>query len=357
MSLFSRKNIPLVGLDISSSVVKLLELSRQGGRGGSRYRVESYGVEILPPNVMVEGSIVDIEAVGQAIKKVVKKSGSRAKSAALAVSGSSVITKTISIAASLSDKELEAQIEMEADQYVPYPLEEVNLDFEVLGPSEKNPQMVDVLLAACRSETVDERVAAAALGGLECDVVDVEAYALERACRELAVEWPNGGEGLTVALVDIGANTTTLNALHSNTTVYTREQNFGGRQLTEEIQRRYGLSFEEAGMAKRNGGLPDSYDAEVLDPFKEAVAQQVNRAIQFFLGATPYNHVDLIALAGGTSSIPGLDDLIQERLGVDTVVANPFTNMSIGSRVNAEALSSDAPAMMIACGLALRSFS
>ncbi len=356
MSLFSRKNAPLLGLDISSSVVKLLELSRQGGRGGSRYRVESYGVEILPPNVMVEGSVVDIEAVGQAIKKVVKKSGTKAKSAALAVSGSSVITKTISVAASLNDKELEAQIEMEADQYVPYPLEEVNLDFEVLGPSEKNPQMVDVLLAACRSETVDERIAAVGLGGLECEIVDVEAYAMERTCQELAADWPNGGEGLTVALLDIGATTTTLNALHSNTTVYTREQNFGGRQLTEEIQRRYGLSFEEAGMAKRNGGLPDSYEAEVLDPFKEAVAQQVNRAIQFFLGATPYNHVDLVILAGGTSSIVGLDDLIQDRLGVDTVVANPFTNMSIGSRVDAEALSNDAPAMMIACGLALRSF-
>jgi len=356
MSLFSRKNAPLLGLDISSSVVKLLELSRQGGRGGSRYRVESYGVEILPPNVMVEGSVVDIEAVGQAIKKVVKKSGTKAKSAALAVSGSSVITKTISVAASLSDKELEAQIEMEADQHVPYPLEEVNLDFEVLGASEKNPQMVDVLLAACRSETVDERIAAVGLGGLECEIVDVEAYAMERTCQELAADWPNGGEGLTVALLDIGATTTTLNALHSNTTVYTREQNFGGRQLTEEIQRRYGLSFEEAGMAKRNGGLPDSYEAEVLDPFKEAVAQQVNRAVQFFLGATPYNHVDLVILAGGTSSIAGLDDLIQDRLGVDTIVANPFTNMSIGSRVNAEALSNDAPAMMIACGLALRSF-
>ncbi len=356
MSLFSRKNAPLLGLDVSSSVVKLLELSRQGGRGGSRYRVESYGVEILPPNVMVEGSVVDIEAVGQAIRKVVKKSGTKAKSAALAVSGSSVITKTISVAASLSDKELEAQIEMEADQYVPYPLEEVNLDFEVLGPSEKNPQMVDVLLAACRSETVDERIAAVGLGGLECEIVDVEAYAMERTCRELAAAWPNGGEGLTVALLDIGATTTTLNALHGNTTVYTREQNFGGRQLTEEIQRRYGLSFEEAGMAKRNGGLPDSYEVEVLDPFKEAVAQQVNRAIQFFLGATPYNHVDLVILAGGTSSIVGLDDLIQDRLGVDTVVANPFTNMSIGSRVDAEVLSNDAPAMMIACGLALRSF-
>jgi len=356
MSLFSRRKPPVLGLDISSSVVKLLELSEQGGRGSGRYRVESYGVEVLPPNVMVEGNIMDVEAVGRAIRAVVKKSGSKAKGAAVAVSGSSVITKTISVSASLSEKELEAQIEMEADQYVPFPLEEVNLDFEVIGPNEKNPEMMDVLLAACRSETVDERVAAVSLGGLECEVVDVEGYALERACGVLSSQWPNGGEGLTVALLDIGATTTTLNALHSGVTVYTREQNFGGRHLTEEIQRRYGLSFEEAGMAKRNGGLPDSFEAEVLEPFKEAVAQQVNRAIQFFLGATPYNHVDLIVLAGGTSSIPGLDELIQERLGVDTLVANPFTHMSIGSKVDAQALANDAPAMMIACGLALRSF-
>ena len=245
---------------------------------------------------------------------------------------------------------------MEADQYVPYPLEEVNLDYELLGPNDKNPEMVDVLLAACRSETVEERVAAAGLGGLDCEVVDVEAYALERVCSELSPDWPNNGEGLTVALIDMGATTTTLNALHDNTTVYTREQTFGGRQLTEEIQRRYGLSFEEAGMAKRKGGLPDNYEVEVLEPFKEAVVQQVNRAIQFFLGATPYNHVDLIVLAGGTSSIPGLDDLVQERLGVDALVANPFTRMSISPKVDAAALSTDAPAMMIACGLALRSF-
>ncbi len=356
MSLFSRRKPPLIGLDISSSVVKLLELSEQGGRGSGRYRVEAYAVETLAPNVMVEGNIMDVEAVGRAIRSAVKKSGTKSRKAAVAVSGSSVITKTISVSAELSEKELEAQIEMEADQYVPFPLEEVNLDWEVIGTNEKNPELMDVLLAACRSETVDERVAAISLAGLECEVVDVEGYALERACSVLASQWPNGGEGLTVALLDIGATTTTLNALHDGMTVYTREQNFGGRQLTEEIQRRYGLSFEEAGMAKRNGGLPDSYETEVLDPFKEAVAQQVNRAIQFFLGATPYNHVDLIVLAGGTSSIPGLDELIQDRLGVDTLVANPFTHMSIGSKVDAQALANDAPAMMIACGLALRSF-
>ncbi len=356
MGLFKHKKPPMLGVDISSSVVKLLELSRQSGRGGNRYRVESYGVEILPPNIIVEGNIVDIEAVGASLRKAIKKSGTKLKNAAIALSGASVITKTITVPASLSEREIEAQIEMEADQYVPYPLEEVNLDYEVLGPNEKTPEMVDVLLAACRSETVEERVAAVTLGGLDCEVVDVEAYALERVCSELSPGWPNNGEGLTVALIDMGATTTTLNALHNNVTVYTREQTFGGRQLTEEIQRRYGLSFEEAGMAKRKGGLPDNYEVEVLEPFKEAVVQQVNRAIQFFLGATPYNHVDLIVLAGGTSSIPGVDDLVQERLGVDTLVANPFTRMSIGSRVDAAALSADAPAMMIACGLALRSF-
>ncbi len=356
MSLFSRRNPPLLGLDISSSVVKLLELSEQGGRGSGRYRVESYAVEVLPPNVMVEGNIMDVEAVGRTIRAAVKKSGTKAKGAAVAVSGASVITKVISVPASLSERELEEQIQMEADQYVPFPLEEVNLDWEVQGPNEKNPEMMDVLLAACRTETVDERVGAVSLAGLECKVVDVESYALERACSILATQWPNGGEGLTVAVVDIGATTTTLNALHSGHTVYTREQNFGGRHLTEEIQRRYGLSFEEAGLAKRNGGLPDSYETEVLEPFKEAVAQQVNRAIQFFLGATQYNHVDLIVLAGGTSTIPGLDELVHDRLGVDTQVANPFTHMAIGSRVDAQALANDAPAMMIACGLALRSF-
>ncbi len=356
MSLFGHKKPSVVGLDISSSVVKLLELSRQGGPGGAKYRVESYAVEALPPGAVVDNNITDVEAVGHAIGKAIEKSGTKVKEGAVAVSGASVITKTITMAASLSEREIEAQIEMEADQYVPYPLEEVNLDFEVLGPNEKNPEMLDILLAACRAENVDDRVAALSIGGLDCSLVDVEAYALERACQELSSQWPNAGEGLTVALADIGASTTTLSVLHNNKTIYSREQNFGGNQLTEEIQRRYGLSLEEVEAVKRNGELPDSYGPEVLDPFKEVVAQQVNRAIQFFLGATSYNHVDLVVLAGGISSIPGLDDLIYERLGVETVLANPFTHMSLNSKVNADALSNDAPAIMIACGLALRSF-
>jgi type IV pilus assembly protein PilM len=305
---------------------------------------------------VVEKNIADVDAVGKAVRNVVRKAGTRNKRAAVAVSGSAVITKVISMPASLSESEMESQIQLEADQYIPYPLEEVNIDFQILGSSEKSPELVDVLLAASRSENVDDRVAALELAGLSCEIVDLEAYAMEVACTQLADQWPNGGESQTIAVADIGATTTTLNVLHNNHITYTREQNFGGRQLTEEIQRRYGLSVEEAGMAKRQGGLPDNYVPEVLEPFKEAMAQQVSRSLQFFFSSSAYNSVDHIILAGGSSSIPGVDDLIEEKLGTPASVANPFANMSVSSKVKPQALSADAPALMIACGLALRSF-
>ena len=353
---FRSKKQAMLGLDVSSTAVKLLELSTATGRSGNRYRVESYAVEPLPANAVVEKNIADVDAVGQAIRNVVKRSGSRAKRAAVAVSGSAVITKLITMPASLSDTEMENQIQLEADQYIPYPLEEVNIDFEILGPSEKNPEMVDVLLAASRSENVDDRVAALEIAGLSAAVVDVEAYAMENIFAEMVDQLPDYGDEQTIAIADIGATITTLNVLHNGHITYTREQNFGGRQLTEEIQRRYGLSHEEAGMAKRQGGLPDNYVPEVLDPFKEAMAQQVSRSLQFFFSSSAYNSVDHIILAGGSSSIPGVDELIEEKIGTPTIIANPFANMSVASNVKPQSLSNDAPSLMIACGLALRSF-
>ncbi len=347
----------MLGLDISSTAVKLLELSQHSGRSGVRYRVESYAVEPLPPSAVVEKNIADVEAVGETIRKTIKRSGTRAKHAAVAISGSAVITKIISLPATMSECEIEIQIEIEADEHLPHPIEEVNIDFQILGPSEKSHEMVDVLLVASRSENVDTRIDALDLAGLICEVVDVEAYAMERACGRIADQWPNGGEDLAVAVADIGATTTTLDVLYGNRVIYTREQNFGGRQLTGEIQRRYGLSMEEVGMAKRQGHLPDNYIPDVLEPFREAMVQQVNRSIQFFYSASNHNVVDLIVLAGGCASVAGIDDLVQERLGIETMIANPLANMSVGPRVQPKAISNDAPAaMMIACGLALRSF-
>jgi type IV pilus assembly protein PilM len=352
LGLFSKKSNTLLGIDISSTSVKLLELSQSG----NRYRVESYAVEPLPANAVVEKNIVELEGVGEALTRVLVKARTNVRNAAVAVAGSAVITKTIEMDAGLSDDELESQMKLEADQYIPYPLEEVAIDFEVQGYSTRNPERVDVLLAACRKENVEVREAALALAGLSARVVDVEAYALERSFGLIAAQLSNNQEKLIVAVVDIGATMTTLSVLHNGRIIYTREQLFGGRQLTEEIQRRYGLSMGEAGLAKKQGGLPDDYHSEVLQPFKDAVVQQVSRSLQFFFASGQYHEVDYIMLAGGTASIAGLDNLIQQRLGTPTLVANPFADMALSSKVNAGALASDAPALMIACGLALRSF-
>ena len=314
--LLGKKSSSVLGVDISSSSVKLLELSKQG----DRYKVESYAVEPLPANAVVEKNITDVEAVGEVLKRVASKSRTSVKQVAVAVSGSAVIT------------------------------------FEVQGPSEANPDQVDVLLAACRKENVDIREDALEIASLTTKIVDVEAYALERAYALIEPQLDSQGEELVVAIVDIGATMTTLSVLAEGKTVYTREQIFGGKQLTEEIQRRYGLSLEEAGLAKKQGGLPDDYDSEVLTPFREAVVQQVARALQFFFGASQYNAVDYVVLAGGTASIQGLTEMVEEKTGTPTLVANPFADMAVGSRVNASSLSNDAPSLMIACGLAMRSF-
>ena len=352
MALFRRRNIPLLGVDISSTSVKLLELVRTG----NRYRVESYAVEPLPPNSVMEKNITDAQLVGEAIGRAVKKSGTRTRAAACAVAGSSVITKVISMPANLSDEELEGRIQIEADQYIPYSLDEISLDYSVLGASSSDPDRIDVLLAASRSDNVEVRVAALEVGGLQAKIVDVEAFALENAVALLAAQGGPVSNSHIVAVMDVGATASTLSVLEDSKIIYTREQLFGGRQLTDEIQRRYGLSYEEAGLAKRQGGLPDNYGPEVLRPYMESMAQEINRALQFFYSSSQVGTVDHVVIAGGCASILGIDALVQSKIDTPVSVANPFASMTAASRVRAEALANDAPALMIACGLALRSF-
>lgn len=351
LALFDKKTKPMLGLDISSTSVKLLELSRQG----DSFRVENYSVKALPPNAVIEKNINDPEAVAQVIKATVNQSRTKIKDCAVAVAGSAVITKVIEMPADLSEDAMEVQISLEADQYIPFPLDEVALDFDIQGPSLRNPNQVEVLLAACRRENVEARSTVLELADLKPRVVDVEAYTMERAFQLIRSQFDEQKEQI-VAIVDIGSTMTTLSVLVDGKTIYTREQLFGGRQLTEEIQRRYGLSEEEAGLAKKQGGLPDDYGPEVLEPFKDSVVQQVTRSLQFFFSSTQYNDVDHILLAGGVASLRGLAELIEAKLGTSVTVANPFANMSVSSRVNAASLANDAPSLMIATGLALRSF-
>ncbi|MGI2026860.1 pilus assembly protein PilM [Endozoicomonas sp. ALB091] len=350
--LLKKKSNAVLGVDISSTSVKVIEL----GLKGSVYRVEAFCVEPLPPGAVVENNIHEVDVIGEAVARALSQSRTGLKNAAVAVSGAAVITKTIDMDASLSEDEMETQISVEADQYIPYAMDEVAIDFEVQGLNEKNPERVEVLLAACRRDNVEMREEALRLGGLTARVVDVEAFAMERACELIDGQLDLPDQDPVLAIVDIGATKTTLNVISRGKTVYTREQLFGGRQLTDEIQRRYGLTPEEAEKAKCKGGLPDDYEPEVLEPFRETVVQQVSRSLQFFYSSSQFNDVDAIALVGGSASIPGMAEMIQDKLGVPTRLANPFAGMSMAGKVDKDQLATEAPALMIACGLAMRSF-
>lgn len=352
MGWFGQNQSTVLGIDISTAAIKLLELSKVA----ARYRVESYAVSPLPQGAIIDKNIANIDVVADAIKMALKQSGSKIKQAAVAVAGSSVMTKVILMPASLTDEQMEEQILVEADQYVPYSLDEVNFDFEILGENETEPEKVNVLIAASRKEIIEDRIQVLAKAGLKAKVVDVEAFAMENAFTLLIDQLPDAVEGQTVAIVDIGATVTALNVVYNSRTIYTRDQPFGGRQLTEEIQRRYGLTYEEAGLAKKLGGLPDNYTVDVLEPFKRAMVQQIQRSIQYFSSSSASKRVDTLILAGGCASIPGMDKMVLQALGLPTVIANPFINMALSSRVKPQSLSNDASAMMIACGLALRSF-
>nr|WP_243456321.1 pilus assembly protein PilM [Psychrobacter halodurans] len=340
----------MIGVDICATSVKLVDIQRQQGM----FHLKSYGIERLPEGVVVDKLIVDTEAVGDTIASLARRCQVANAHAATAVSGSAVITKIIDMDMALSDVEREAQIRLDADQYVPYPLEDVNLDFEVLGPSLVSDDMVQVLLAASRSENVDQRVDALTFGGMQTKVMDIESHAIERAFGLMVDNLPGLPE--LVALVDIGHNQTTLYVAKNGEFIYSREQLFGGAQLTEAIQNRYGLSSEEAALSKRERTLPDDYYPEILTPFIENTIQQITRSLQFYFSSSQYSNIDHVVLAGGSSSIPGLAGMAQQKLGVTVSIANPFTNMTIVPHIDNEQLAIDAPSLMAACGLALRSF-
>lgn len=349
---FKVRTTPLVGIDISSSTVKVLELARQEGR----YSVNTYGVELLPPESVVDKNLKAIDKVAETIRRVVKRVGVDRKFASAGVAGSSVITRIFQINADFNDKQIIQQIEIEADRYIPYPLDEVYFDFEILGISKKNPELMDVQLAAARIETVDTRVAALTEAGFKTTIVDVESLAMERAFALVVSHLPSKGAGDTIALLDIGATNTTLYVFKDLQAIYSRDQAFGGKHLTDEIQRRYGLSVEEAIAAQKYGGLPEDYTTEVLEPFKDTIIQQINRSLQVFFSSSEETEVQFIILAGGVAMLPGLDALIQSKLSIKSFVANPFTDMLVSNRVNKTILYEDAPGLMMACGLALRTF-
>src|SRR5262250_766464 len=344
---------PLIGVDVSSTALKLVERS-ETGKGA--YRLERYALEPLAKDVVSDGNIANLDQVADALRRAHKRLGSRNRNIALALPAAMVITKKIIVPAGQKEEDLELLVEAEANQYIPFALDEVNLDFQTLGPAPNNPEESEVLIAASRKEKVEDRVAVAEAAGLKPRVMDVESYAMQQAFELISPVLPASGRDQNIALVDIGAHVTHFYVLRNNQFLFSRDQAFGGNQLTHDIQRAFNLTPDEAESAKKSQGLPDNYDADVLQPFTETLALEVTRALQFFFTSTSYNQVDQIVLAGGCALLPGIDELVAKRAGVATVIANPFANMATSDRIRPRQLAQDAPLLMIACGLAMRGF-
>jgi type IV pilus assembly protein PilM len=351
--LFGQSSPPLVGLDISTSSVRLVELS-DAGKG--ELRLERYASEPLARGVVVDGNIENIEAVSDAVLRVWKKSGTRIKHVALGMPPAAVITKKIILPAGLAEDQLEVQVESEASQYIPFALDEVSLDFDVIGAAANSPDDMEVMLAAARREKVEDRVAIAEAAGLTATVMDIESYAARSAADRALAGQPGAGKDKIIALFQIGAQATHVSVLQNGETIYEREQPFGGHQLTQDIVRSYGLSYEEAEARKRAGDLPDAWRTDLLPPFLENAALEVTRAIQFFFTSTPYTRIDQIYLAGGCALLPGLLEMIGTRTRIATAPVSPFQGMQLGPAVREQQLRQEAPGYLVACGLALRRF-
>jgi type IV pilus assembly protein PilM len=352
-TLLGKKNPPLLGLDISSSDIKLVELSEGSNKV---YKLERYAIEPIPKGAVVDGNIENIDQVSEAITRLVKKSGTSVKNVALAMPAAAVITKKVVFPGNLSEIALEEQVESEASQYIPFSMDEVGIDFAVMGPSPTSPEDMDVMLVAARKEKIEDRVAVVESAGLHAKVVDIESYAARSAVERLIGMHADGGNDLIFANFQIGSKNTDILIVLNGEVIYEREQQFGGNQLTQDIVRNYGLVLDEAEDKKRTGDLPDSYETELLEPFLENAAMEVTRAIQFFFTSTPYTRVDHILLSGGTAVIPGLVEMIAERTKISASVISPFKGMDLASGVNEKLLREDAPSLFIACGLALRRF-
>ena len=353
LSTLIRRHKPLIGVDISSSAVKMLELA-ESGRG--MLRVERYSIARLPKDALADGGIAKPELVEECLYNAWKAMETKTRNVALALPAAAVITKKILLPQGASELDIETQIMAEVNQMAPFPLDEVSFDYQILGPSTRTPEENEALIVVSRRERLEERVALAEAVGLKAVIVDVDSFATLNAYEQIAYQLPDNGRNQTVALIDIGANTTHVSMVHDNQLVYQRDHAVGGYVLTQEIARRYNLPTDEAEDAKRKGLLPDSYESEVLQPFLDTVALEIGRALQLFFGATSYHSVDHILLAGGCAAIPGLDDVVHSRMQTSTLIANPFAKMAISNQVKAHQLAADAPALFVACGLAVRRF-
>ncbi|MBT5032615.1 MAG: type IV pilus assembly protein PilM [Proteobacteria bacterium] len=342
-SLFRKVKGPVLGVDIGTSAIKIVELAPSSG--GS-IKLTRWAIHSLPAGVITENTISNVDAVIDVFVSAVERESINAKRAVVAVSASHAVSSNITLPKHLSDDEMESLVELEASQFVPYPLEDVNLDFQVLGASGLNPEDNEVLAVACRREIIEDCVAVIEAAELEVQIVDIDTYALERV---VAHACPSIG---LVAVVDIGHASTHLGVFDGDQTLYSRYQAFGGKQLVDLVVQSFGVSDEEAKGLIGSENPPDGYQKDVLPQFVQMAAKEIARALQFFFSSGATSSVDRIIVTGGISQIPGLLKGVANEVGVSTIVLDPFAN--IQHSFNSHHFVQNSGSLTVACGLALR---
>jgi len=346
-----RRAKALVGLDIGSSAVKAVELKASG----KSYKVTGFGTEPLPPDSIVDGAIIDGAAVADAIRRLFEGRNIKTRDVAASLSGNAVIVKKISLPI-MSDAELAESIYWEAEQYIPFDIQDVNLDYQILdrGDAASGKGTMDVLLVAVKKDKIGDYTGVITQVGKTPALVDVDAFALQNAYE---VNYPIE-PGRVVALVNIGASVTNVNILSGSSTIFWRDISFGGNQYTDAIQKQLSLGFEQADALKRGEASADHSVAEILPILRSVsddLAQELQKTFDFFGATTSTEKIDRLFIAGGCSRIVNLDRQLKERFGMAVEIMNPFRQIdTTASAVSPEWLTENAPSLAVAVGLAVR---
>ncbi|MDT8317967.1 MAG: type IV pilus assembly protein PilM [bacterium] len=337
----------LFGLDVGSYAIKMVEL-KEGKKG---YQLINIGLAPIPPDAIVDGALMDPGAIAEAITALLAKTKVKLKDVATSIAGHSVIIKKITLA-SMSDEELADSIQWEAEQYVPFDIADVNLDFEILGPDPVDESQMEVLLVAAKKETIDDYTAVFAEAGLNPVVMDIDAFACQNM---LELNYPPD-DGVVTAIVNIGAGLTNVNILKDGASLFVRDVASGGNHFTEAIQKRFGVGQELADSAKLGAsveGVDSSGLKEVIRESMDGIASEVARTLDFFLATNPDNNVDKVFISGGGARVKGLGALMSDKLGVPVEIVDPFQMINFNKKY-AEMIAAEGPSFGVAVGLAIR---
>ena len=349
MKLFSSKSEAVIGIDIGTHSIKLVELVGSYANP----RLVAWGIAPLPVGAFTENTIANAGLITETLNGLIIKSGAKGENVAVSISSSHAITKVLSMPTDISELEMEEQISIEALHFIPYPIDEVNIDFEILGPSTVNEEENDVLLVACRRSIVDDYIDLVEDCELGLNYIDIDTYALERVYRSQNSIGSRSDQ--PAALFDIGSTTSHLMVVDDERVLYSRHQNFGAAQLIKLIRKEYGVSVEEAEEILQSSQPPGDFLTAVQEPFVEMLSQEVSRALQFFYSSSAFSNIDGVVLSGSCSALNGLAGDLEIKMRTKVTVLNPVTNATV--QINRDAIHAVAPSLSIAYGLSLRGLS